>query len=142
MREYKFDEIEIGLEENYQKKVTGEDEDMFRKITGDMNPLHMDDSFAKLRWGGIYRQHVAFGMLTASLYSTLAGMYLPGKYSLIHSIDNISFRKPVYTGDTLTVTGTVRDKMDDLRLIKVDARIRNQDGATVSTASMKVLVEQ
>lgn len=52
MREYTFEEIEIGLVESFQKKVTDEDEDMFRKITGDLNPLHMDDSFAKMKWGG------------------------------------------------------------------------------------------
>ena len=51
MREYTFEEIEIGLVESFQKKVTDEDEDMFRKITGDLNPLHMDDSFAKMKWG-------------------------------------------------------------------------------------------
>lgn len=142
MREYTFEEIEIGLVESFQKKVTDEDEDMFRKITGDLNPLHMDDSFAKTRWGGIYRKHIAFGMLTASLYSTFAGMYIPGKYSLIHSIDHISFKKPVYSGDTLTVVGEVRDKVEELRLVKLDVRIQNQDDVTVSTASMKVLVEK
>jgi len=79
-------------------------------------------------------------MLTASLYSTIAGMYLPGKYSLIHSFDELSFKQPVYVGDTLTVTGTVVDKNVDLRLIQLKVIIRNQDNKVVSRAKMKVLV--
>lgn len=79
-------------------------------------------------------------MLTASLYSTLAGVYLPGKYSLIHSIDNISFKKPVYAGDTLTITGTVKEKQEDLNLILVSVKIMNQNQKLVSKAEMKILV--
>ena len=79
-------------------------------------------------------------MLTASLYSTMAGMYLPGKYSLIHSFDELSFMSPVYAGDELTVQGTVTDKNEELKLIMLKVAIRNQDNKVVSRAKMKVLV--
>ena len=92
--------------------------------------------------GGRFQSHVTFGMLTASLYSTLAGVYLPGKYSLIHSIDRISFNKPVFAGDVLTVTGTLTGKQDDLKLIQVAVKITNQDGKCVSKADMKILVQK
>ncbi|MEE3493963.1 MAG: hypothetical protein VZR06_02300 [Butyrivibrio sp.] len=79
-------------------------------------------------------------MLTASLYSTIAGMYLPGKYSLIHSFDELSFMNPVFVGDELTVQGTVTDKNEDLKLIMLKVVIKNQDKKVVSRAKMKVLV--
>ena len=79
-------------------------------------------------------------MLTASFYSTIAGVYLPGKYSLIHSLEDLSFKKPVYVGDELTVTGKVIDKNDELRLIVLKVSIKNQNKDLVSKAKMKVLV--
>ena len=140
MNEYTMKDIEPGLEASFTKTMTVEMEDAFRQITGDDNPLHRDDGFAKEIGGGRFRGHASFGMLTASLYSTMAGMYLPGKYSLIHSFDEISFLKPVFAGDELTVTGTVIDKNEDLKLIMLKVVIRNQDGKAVSRAKMKVLV--
>ncbi len=93
MNEFKYDDIYIGQTETFTKEITVDMEDCFRNITGDTNPLHRDDDFAKKIGKGRFESHVTFGMLTASLYSTLAGVYLPGRYSLIHSIDNISFKK-------------------------------------------------
>ena len=90
--------------------------------------------------GGNFKGHAAFGMLTASFYSTVAGMYLPGKYSLIHSFDEISFMKPVFVGDELTVTAEVIDKDEALKMIRLKIIIKNQDNKKVSRAKMKVLV--
>ncbi len=142
MREYNFADIEIGLQESFSREITSEMENKFRQISGDENPLHMDDSFAYEISGGKYSNHVTFGMLTASLYSTLAGMYLPGKYSLIHSLENLSFQHPVFTGDKLTVEGKVVDKDESLHLLRIKAVIKNQNNRTVSKAMMKVMVMQ
>ena len=70
----------------------------------------------------------------------MAGMYLPGKYSLIHSIDELSFLAPVFIGDVLEVSGKVIDKNIDLKFIVIKVVIKNQDKKTVSRAKMKVLV--
>ena len=78
--------------------------------------------------------------MTASFYSTVAGMYLPGKYSLIHSFDEISFMKPVFVGDELTVNAEVIDKDEALKMIRLKIIIKNQDNKKVSRAKMKVLV--
>ncbi len=140
MNEYTIDQIEVGMSEKFSKTVTKEMEDGFRLITGDENPLHQDDLYAKEISDGGFKGHVSFGMLTASLLSTLAGVYLPGKYSLIHSIEDISFKKPVYVGDELTVTGEVTDKNVDLKLIMIKVDVKKQDNSTVCKAKMKVLV--
>ena len=142
MNEYRFEDIRVGQTESFQREITLEMEDRFREISGDTNPLHRDDDFAREMGGSRFERHVSFGMLTASLYSTMAGVYLPGKYSLIHSFDKLSFKKPVYAGDVLTVTGTVKDKQDGLGLILLDVKIRNQNHQRVSSAEMKVLVQR
>lgn len=140
MNEYELGQIEIGMQAAFSKIITKEMEDSFRIISGDDNPLHKDDAFATDISNGKLKSHAAFGMLTASLYSTIAGMYLPGKYSLIHSFDELSFMNPVFVGDELTVQGTVTDKNEDLKLIMLKVVIKNQDKKVVSRAKMKVLV--
>ncbi len=140
MNEYKFSDINTGLTESFSREITVGMEDSFREISGDVNPLHRDDEFADSAGNGKFTGHVSFGMLTASLLSTMAGVYLPGKYSLIHSIDNISFKAPVYAGDVLTVTGTVKDKQEGLNLILVGVKIVNQSAKTVLKADMKIIV--
>ena len=142
MNEYNFSDLREGMSESFTKTVTEEMERCFRQITGDMNPLHSDDSFATQIMGGQFVKHVSFGMLTASLYSTLAGVYLPGKFSLIHSFEELSFTKPVYAGDTLTVLGEIAEKWDGLNMILVKARIKNEQGKTVSKAKIKIKVLQ
>lgn len=142
MKEYKYNEIYVGQTESFTVVITKEMEDEFRRITGDLNPMHSDDEYAKEVSQGKYNEHIVFGMLTASLYSTIAGMYLPGKYSLIHSLESVDFKKPVYIGDELTITGTVKEKQDGLNLIIVDVDIRNQEGKIVSKTRMKNLVQK
>lgn len=140
MNSYTFSEITVGTKETFTKEITSGMEDGFREISGDENPLHKDDDFAREIRGGRFSGHVTFGMLTASLYSTLAGVYLPGKYSLIHSFEELSFLKPVFAGDILTVTGEVFEKEEAFGLIRIKAVIRNQENKAVSKAKMKVLV--
>ena len=139
MNTYTFAEIKEGMTESFSREITLEMEDAFRTISGDENPLHRDDAFAIEAGGGRFKQHVTFGMLTAALYSALAGQYLPGKYSLIHSLE-IKLQKPVFAGDVLTVTGTVARKQEGLNLIELKVKITNQKKQCVSKADMKVLV--
>lgn len=75
------------------------------------------------------------------MLSTLAGMYLPGKYSLIHSVE-VSFLKPVYAGDILNIKGVVTDIYADLKAIKLKILISrlNEPNETVCKAKMKVLI--
>ena len=142
MNEYHYSDIQIGQTESFTKEITVEMENAFRALSGDVNPLHWDDVFAQEVGSGKYQGHVAFGMLTASLLSTLAGVYLPGKFSLIHSVEKISFKRPVYAGDVLTVQGTVEDKLDGLDLILLKVKITNREKKCVLTAGMKVLVQR
>ena len=138
MNTYTFDEINIGHKESFTVTVSEADRDRFRDITGDINPLHNDLEFAKSKG---HDRCVAFGMLSASYLSTLAGVYLPGKNSLIQKTE-VNFRKPVYVGDTLTISGEVTDKSDTFNVIEVKVVITNQDGVKVVKGKMEIAVAQ
>jgi acyl dehydratase len=112
--------------------------DAFRNISGDCNPLHTDPVFAET-YG--YSAQVVYGMLTASFYSTLVGMYLPGKYALFQGAD-IVFTAPVYPGDTLIVSGEVVSKHEAYRQIELKAQITNQNGEKVSRAKIRTGIHE
>ncbi len=134
MNKYSFDEIEVGHTEEFSVVVTEKKMQQFLEITQDTNPLHTDSGFAS---GKGYRNKVVYGMLTASFLSTLAGVYLPGENSLIHSVE-IKFLKPVYPGDALSITGTVAEKNEAVQMLLLKVRIMNQEKKCVVKADMKV----
>lgn len=134
MNYYDFDEIVEGMEESFTVKVTHEMMEAFLRITGDVNPLHTDVSFAKEKG---YDSCVVYGMLTASFLSTLAGVYLPGKNSLIHSVET-KFVKPVFEGDVLTVSGKVTEKRELFSAFVMKVEIRNQNNEKVLRGNMQI----
>lgn len=139
MKEYRFEDI-VSRDENkteytkaeFSVTVTTEMMQKFYEISGDDNPLHMDEEFARDKG---FDSRVVYGMLTASFYSRLAGVYLPGKFCLLHSVES-SFKNPVFIGDTLTVSGFVKEKHEATRTIDIAATIINQNGKKVSKAKI------
>lgn len=138
MNEYYYEDLEVGKTESFETAVTAEMLDSFKIITGDVNPLHCDEAFAKSEG---YDGRVAYGMLTASFLSTLAGVYLPGRYSLIQSVE-IKFAKPVYIGDKLTVTGEITEKNDTCGLIFLKVTITGESGKKVCRGKMQIGVKK
>lgn len=134
MNYYSIKDLSIGKRESFSVKITADMFDKFKEITKDVNPLHNDEFFAKnLGYSG----RVAFGMLTASFLSTLAGVYIPGEKSLIHSVET-KFIKPVYIGDSLEVIGEVIEKHEAVGQITLKVEIKNQNGEKVLRGKMKV----
>ena len=123
MNHYSINDLSIGHKEVFTVEVTTEMFNKFREITGDINPLHNDEDFAR-NLG--HKGRVAFGMLTASFLSTLAGVYLPGERSLIHSVET-KFTKPVYIGDVLSISGEVTEINDTVNQIVLKVEIKNQN---------------
>lgn len=134
MNKYSFDEIQINQRESFNVTITSDMMKKFMEITGDINPLHTDLEFAKSKG---YDKNVVYGMLTSSFLSTLAGVYLPGKYSLIQSVETL-FKKPVFPGDTLTVTGEVVEKHDVAKRITLKVTIVNQNNEKVCRGTMEI----
>ena len=136
MNEYTYEEIEVGQKESFSVTVTDEMMKSFLDITGDINPLHNDREYAISKG---HPDRVVYGMLTGSMLSTLAGVYLPGKRSLIQEV-KLKFAKPVYVGDTLTVEGVVEEKHDAYSLIILKVTMRNQNGDKVCRARMQISI--
>lgn len=134
---YTMDDIQVGQRESFTVTVTPEMMEDFCRITGDVSTLHCDEDFAKKRG---HKGRVVYGMLCASFFSTLAGVYLPGETCLLHSVES-RFAKPVYIGDVLTITGTVQDKNDTFNQITIKAVITNQDGVKVTRGTIKAGIE-
>ena len=138
MNKYTFDEISIGQKESFDICITEDMLDSFRALTGDINPLHSSDEYAGERG---YDGRVAYGMLTASFISTLAGVYLPGERSLIKETQ-LKFVEPVFPGDRILVEGEVIEKNDTFNMIVLKITMRNQTGKKVLRGKMDIMVRE
>ncbi len=140
MNDFSIESISVGESASFERTITCEMMDAFLAITGDVNPLHIDEDYAKEK-GFVGR--VCYGAMVSSLFSTLAGVYLPGRRCLLHGIDS-KYKLPVYIGDTLTVEGSVVDVNELFNEITVKARILNQHGKTVVRSVIKagILIEE
>lgn len=140
MSEYRYSQLKVNDQSSFQVTITDNMMKQFCEITGDCNPLHNKTEFAQAAG---YPSCVVYGMLTSSFLSTLAGMYLPGKYSLIHSVET-KFVNPVFVGDVLLVSGIITEKFDSFQLLKLGVTITNiTSGNKVLRGTMQVsFVEQ
>lgn len=136
VKHYSYDDIRVGQAESFVVTVTEEMLQSFWQMSGDVNPLHHDASYARSKG---YQDKVAYGMLTASFLSTLAGVWLPGEKSLIHQVE-VEFPAPVYVGDELTVEGTVKEKNDTFHFLILKVLIKNQKGQKVLRGKMRIQV--
>ena len=100
---YYFEDLEVGMADSFGKTITEADVVLFAGVSGDINPSHIDEEFAKTTR---MKTRVAHGMLTASLISAVLGTRLPGPGCLFVSHTS-NFRAPVMIGDTVTARATV-----------------------------------
>lgn len=94
---YTYSDLSVGMSEEYIKTITDDDIVSFAEVSGDTNPMHLDDDFASET---LFRSRIAHGMLTASLISTIIGTLLPGP-GCIYLGQNLKFLRPVRIGDTV-----------------------------------------
>ncbi|MEE4270707.1 MAG: MaoC/PaaZ C-terminal domain-containing protein [Thermoanaerobaculales bacterium] len=130
-----YDEIEVGQTATYSKTVADRDLRLFAVISGDVNPVHLDEEYARTT---PFKGRIAHGMITGALVSAALALKLPGP-GTIYLGQNLSFRKPVYIGDTLTVTLQVTEKRDDKQFISIGCEVANQDQEMVATGDALVM---
>jgi 3-hydroxybutyryl-CoA dehydratase len=127
-------EIEVGQAAEFTKTVTETDVVLFAGVTGDLNPAHIDDVWAKAsRFGG----RIAHGMLSASFISTVLAMKLPGP-GTIYLSQNLRFTGPVRIGDTVTARVEVAEVMPKRR-VRLTTTVRTHDGTQVIEGEAVVL---
>ena len=134
--EYTYNEIKIGLKKEFSVKITESLVNDFAKISGDYSPLHMDIEYASTT---SFKKRVVHGMLLASFFSRVDGMYLPGKHALYFS-QNIEFRNPCFIDDLVTVKNEVIEKSDSTQIITINSQIINESGQILVKGLGKVLV--
>ena len=126
-RQHKFEEIQVGDSGQVTKTVTETDVILYAGITGDNNPVHINDIEAKASRFG---QRLVHGMLTAGFISAVLGTCLPGR-GAIYMGQTLKFLRPVHIGDTVTAIGEVIAKNEEKRQITMHTTVVNQDGKMV-----------
>jgi 3-hydroxybutyryl-CoA dehydratase len=123
----RIEDFEPGQHVILNKTFTEDDVQRFIEITGDTNPLHVDEAFAgRTQFGG----RVLHGMLTASIFSTMVGVLLPGTGAVYRS-QSIRFLLPVHIGETVTAHFVVRSVDREKHRLTIDSWIENQAGQRV-----------
>ncbi len=109
-----IEDIRIGMSAEYRKTLTETDVVWFAGLTGDNNPMHIDDEFASsTRFGG----RIVHGLLTSSLLSSVIGMKLPGP-GCIYMSQNLRFLKPVHNGESVTARTTVLEVFPEKQRVR------------------------
>ncbi|EGR2415818.1 acyl dehydratase [Vibrio cholerae] len=98
-----FEQIQIGMSVSYSQTITDADVKQFAGISGDHNPVHVDDVFAE---NSRYKKRIAHGLISGSFFSALFGTKLPGP-GCVYVSQSFNFKRPVYLGDTVTAIATV-----------------------------------
>jgi len=112
-----YDSIKIGDAALFTIQITGELVEKFSEVSGDVNPIHMDEEYASHTPLG---ERIAHGMIVGALFSRLIGMHLPGKYSLYLS-QTLRFHNPIPLGTEITIRGEVTHKTDAVKTIGIRA---------------------
>ncbi len=134
--EYTFEDISLGQKKQFKVVVTESMLGKFAELSGDYNPLHMDENYAKTT---SFKKRVCHGLLLTSFFSQLVGMHIPGKNALYLS-QSVKFISPCFIGDEVTVEGMVLDKSIATRIITLQTIISNSSGNHLIEGEAKVLV--
>ena len=100
-----FDNITIGMNVSYSQTITDADIRSFANISGDRNPIHLDEEYAKK---SRYKKRIAHSLMTASYFSALFGTKIPGE-GCVYVFQSLNFKRPVYINDKITATIEVVD---------------------------------
>lgn len=130
-----FDEIKVGESAELTRKLKTEDIELFAVMSGDVNPAHVDEEYAR---SDVFHEVIAHGMWGGALISAVLGSELPGP-GTIYLNQNLSFRRPVGLGDTVTIRVTVASKDAETKRLKLDCLCVNQDGETVIKGQAEVI---
>ena len=122
-----IEDINLGMKASYSHTITKSDIETFADLSGDHNPVHVNDVYAETSKFG---KRVAHGLLSASFFSGLFGTQLPGPGCLYVS-QNLKFRRPVFIGDTVVA---------EVEVIKLDVKRRRVFFSTVAQVGGKTVI--
>ncbi len=124
----KFEDICIGMSASYSQTITDADIKSFAGISGDRNPVHMDDTYAE---NSRFKKRIAHGLMSSSYFSALFGTQLPGP-GCVYVAQSLNFLRPVYLGDTVTASVTVKSLNTEKRRIFFDTVCKVKNKVVIS----------
>jgi len=124
---YYIDELKPGMSASFEKTVTERDIQLFGEVSGDMNPVHFDEEFARKT---IFRGRIAHGVLCLSYISTVLGTKMPGPGTIFMNATS-RFKAPVRIGDKVSTVCTVREVMPEKRRALFDCVCKVGDTVAV-----------
>jgi 3-hydroxybutyryl-CoA dehydratase len=130
--------LEIGMKATRTKTISAEDVETFARISGDNNPVHLDEQYAATTRFG---RRIAHGMLTASVISALLANDLPGP-GTVYLSQTLTFKAPVYLGETITATAELTAYRTERRIATFKATCYNQDGKLVLEGEAVVIAPE
>jgi 3-hydroxybutyryl-CoA dehydratase len=128
-------DICLGESSSFSKTITEADVVLFAGVTGDMNPVHMNDVYAK---ASMFKNRICHGGLVSALFSTVLGTSLPGVGTIYLSQES-KFIKPVYLNDTITATVEVIEILESKNRVVLKTTATNQNGDIVVTGQALVM---
>jgi len=123
MKRLTIEVLKVGDSQTMTKQFTEFDVIGFAQVTGDVNPAHLDENYAK---NTFFKTRIVHGMLAGSLFSAIFGTEFPGLGSIYVS-QSFKFIKPVYLNDTITATVTVKELVIEKNRVIFDCAARNQN---------------
>lgn len=134
----RFHELEVGMTAELERTISGADIDDFARLTGDTNPVHVDEEAARRSRFG---ERIAHGMLTAGLVSAVLGTRLPGA-GAIYLAQSLRFTRPVPVGATITARVEVIELDAERRRARLATTCTDQEGRTVLDGEASLLVPE
>lgn len=128
-------EFIIGMSECYEQTVTDADIKNFAGVSGDFNPIHMSDEYAE---ASKFKKRIAHGLMSASYFSAIFGTKLPGK-GCVYVSQNLNFKRPVYIGDTVRATVTIK-KIDEKKRVLFFDTICIVEGRIVISGEAEIYI--
>lgn len=129
-------DIKLGDKFSKERKVTDELVRQFAEVSGDRNPIHLDDEFARnTRFG----KRIAHGMLSGAFISAVLG-YEFKERKIVYLSQTMKFVRPVFIDDTVTTTATVVKIRGDKPIIKLETVCTNQNGEALVTGEAVVMI--
>jgi acyl dehydratase len=130
-----YDDLIIGEEASFSKTITETDVYLFAGISGDFNPVHVNEEYARQT---PFKTRIAHGALPQSLIAPVLGMKLPGPGTIVVEI-RCRFKAPTYFGDTITAKAIVCEKIPEKRRVTMTLVWTNQRGETVAEGEAVVI---
>ena len=128
--------FQVGQRAAVTRTISESDVYLFAGITGDLNPAHTNEEYAKKTH---FKTRIAHGMLSSGLISAVLGMKLPGP-GTIYTGQTLKFLAPVHIGDTITATAEIQSLDLDRNRVVLTTTCTNQDGKVVVTGEATALL--